>query len=65
MEKKKFKSGSWKGKKGVEVDFDESPEMKKYLKEHSNSSGPIICYTGGMKSDLFDNINVDESGAAG
>ena len=34
VEKKKFKSGIWKGKKGVEVEFDESPEMKRYLAEH-------------------------------
>ena len=72
--KKKYKSGSWKGKKSVNVDFDESDEMKKYLAEHSNKllfTGDIISFNESngddcnINSDLFDNVNVDESGAAG
>ncbi len=43
VSRKKYKSGSWKGKKGVgdfNVEFDESDEMKKYLEDHTIKISP-------------------------
>lgn len=64
VEKKKFKSGSWKGKKSVNVEFDESDEMKKYLMEHSiilneNIPNNVLLFV--KQNEKIDNDNENGS----